>query len=75
MFNCVKMKQKQYRCSCGAQGNYDYIVEHARAAKHELDPCEMGEHEYEVLRSFASSSGSVEVLRCRRCGFKKKVVK
>lgn len=68
-------KPKLYRCSCGAQGTYEYIMEHSREKDHKLDPCEMGEHQYEVVKTYASSSGEVLKLRCKNCGFKKKITK
>ncbi len=71
----MKKGPRLYRCSCGAQGTYDYIMEHAKAKGHKLNPCDMGEHEYAVVQSFTSTSGSIEILRCKNCGFRKKVAR
>jgi len=67
-------KPRQFECICGAQGNYEYIVEHAKEKGHELDQCEMGNHDYEVLKTLASASGKVLKMKCTRCGFKRKIV-
>lgn len=66
-------KPKLFKCSCGAHGTYEYIMGHAQEKGHKLDPCELGEHEYEVIKTYASTSGKVLRLRCKNCGFKKKI--
>jgi hypothetical protein len=66
-------KPRLFKCSCGSKGTYEYIVEHAREKGHKLDPCSLGQHEYDVLKTYFSTSGKVTKLRCRNCGFKKKV--
>ncbi len=67
-------KPRAFECSCGAHGNYEYIVEHAREKGHKLDPCEMGDHDYEVVKTLVSASGKVLRMKCKRCGFKRKLV-